>query len=131
MIFHIDLDAFFASVEIRDNPDLKGKPVVIGNKSSRGVVSTASYEARKFGIHSGMPIFQAQRLCPHAIFIPGNFYKYHKASEQFYAIVKNFTPNVEETSIDELYASFFGCEEYYGDVIKLAKRIKKIGRAHV
>ncbi|MDP6043010.1 MAG: DNA polymerase IV, partial [Dehalococcoidales bacterium] len=95
-IIHIDLDAFFVSVEQVLNPDLQGKPVVVGGKPDRrGVVAAASYEARAFGLHSAMPLTTASRLCPQAIFIEGNFARYRNASQKFMAILADFSPYLE------------------------------------
>jgi DNA polymerase-4 len=92
-IMHIDLDAFFVSVEQAENPRLRGKPVVVGGRADqRGVVAAASYEARAFGLHSGMPLSAAARLCPQAIFIEGSFPKYRQASRKFMAILSEFSP---------------------------------------
>ncbi len=103
-IIHVDMDAFFAAVEIRDNPQYKGKPVIVGGQpNSRGVVSTCSYEARKYGIHSAMPSSHAYRLCPHAIFVRGRFEAYREASEQVKKILSEYTDLVEPVSIDEAY----------------------------
>lgn len=113
MILHVDLDAFFASVEQRDNPRLRGKPVVVGGPISRGVVSTASYEARKYGVHSGMPMFRAKVLCPWATFLPPDFVKYQKASEQFLAICSSYSPLIEQVSLDEVYMDLAGTERLY------------------
>lgn len=100
-ILHVDMDAFFASVEQRDNPDLRGKPIIVGGVSERGVVSTCSYEARKFGIHSAMPIFMAREKCPNGIFVSGRYGKYTKVSQEIFKIFNEVTPLVEPVSIDE------------------------------
>lgn len=102
-ILHLDLDAFFASVEQRDKPSLRGKPVVVGGVGGRGVVATASYEARKFGVHSAMPTAQARRLCPHAAFLSGRFPAYAQASRVFMDVLRELTPMVEPLSLDEAY----------------------------
>ena len=103
-IIHIDMDAFYASVEQRDDPSLRGKPVIVGGSpKGRGVVSAASYEARKFGIHSAMPASIAHRRCPHAIFVRGDFTKYRKVSREMQAILSEYTPIVEPASLDECY----------------------------
>lgn len=102
-ILHVDMDAFFASVEQRDNPELKGKPVIVGGISERGVVSTCSYEARKYGVHSAMPIFMAKEKCPNGIFISGRYGRYTKVSQDIFKILNDVTPLVEPVSIDEGY----------------------------
>ncbi|MDR0959329.1 MAG: DNA polymerase IV [Propionibacteriaceae bacterium] len=102
-ILHLDLDAFFASVEQRDKPSLRGKPVVVGGLGARGVVSTASYEARPFGVHSAMPMHEARRLCPQAAFLSGRFGAYRVASRQVMTILRELSPLVEPLSLDEAY----------------------------
>ncbi len=105
-IMHVDLDAFFVSVEQVDNPELKGKPVVVGGRPDRrGVVAAASYEARAFGLHSGMPLITASRLCPQVTFIEGNFAKYRRASERFMAILADFPPYLDVTGFESLHGS--------------------------
>lgn len=125
MILHIDMDAFFASVEQRDNPALKNKPVIISGHSKRSVVSTASYEARKFGIHSAMPVFMAQKLCRDLIIIPGNMKKYRSDSEKIMKILSGFSPLVEQASIDEAYMDLQGLNRLFGSPENIAKTIKK------
>ena len=100
-ILHVDMDAFFASVEQRDNPDLRGKPVIVGGISERGVVSTCSYEARKYGVHSAMPIFMAKEKCPNGIFIGGRYGRYTKVSQDIFKILNDVTPLVEPVSIEK------------------------------
>ncbi len=102
-IIHVDMDAFYAAIEQRDNPELKGRPVVVGGSSKRGVVATASYEARKFGIHSAMPSSQAYRLCPHAIFLKPRFSIYRAVSQQIMDIIREYSELVEPLSLDEAY----------------------------
>ncbi|MDR0989855.1 MAG: DNA polymerase IV [Propionibacteriaceae bacterium] len=102
-ILHLDLDAFFAAVEQRDKPSLRGKPVVVGGLSGRGVVSTASYEARRFGVHSAMPMHEARRLCPHAAFLSGRFGAYRLASRAVMSVLHQLSPLVEPMSLDEAY----------------------------
>src|SRR5499433_4174224 len=102
-IVHIDMDAFYASVEQRDNPDLRGKPVIVAWKGNRSVVCAASYEARKFGVRSAMPAVRAQRLCPDAIFIPPDFTRYRTVSRDVHAILGRHTDLVEPLSLDEAY----------------------------
>lgn len=124
-IMHVDLDAFFVSVEQRDRPELRGRPVVVGGKPDRrGVVAAASYEARKFGLHSGMPLTTAYRLCPQATFIEGDFRKYREASQKFMAILADFSPFIEPMGIDEAYLDVTGFESLYGTLRQMAARIK-------
>ena len=125
-IFHIDLDAFFVSVEQVLNPKLKGKPVIVGgDPERRGVVASASYEARPFGIHAGMPLSQARRLCPQAILIRANFSRYKDASSKFMKILGDFSPNIEPLGLDEAYLDVTGYEEPYGSPQKLARALKE------
>ncbi|MBQ6853792.1 MAG: DNA polymerase IV, partial [Peptococcaceae bacterium] len=102
------MDAFYASIEQRDNPELVGKPVIIGGKVGRGVVSTASYEARKYGVRSAMPISEAVRRCPDGIYIPPNIPKYRAVSEQIMNIFHRYTPDVEAISLDEAFVDVTG-----------------------
>ncbi|NLE89671.1 MAG: DNA polymerase IV, partial [Dehalococcoidales bacterium] len=114
-ILHCDLDAFFASVEQLDNPSLRGKPVVVGGSiHSRGVVSTCSYEARKFGIRSAMPTAQAYRLCPQSVFLPVNMPRYLEISKQVFSILSRYSPIMEVISIDEAFLDISGCSSLYG-----------------
>jgi DNA polymerase-4 len=124
-IFHIDLDAFFVSVEQVLNPELKGKPVIVGgDPERRGVVASAAYEARPFGIHAGMPSSKARRLCPQAIFIRSHFSLYKDASAKFMKILGDFSPHIEPLGFEEAYLDVTGCEEPYGSPQKLALAIK-------
>ncbi len=125
MILHIDMDAFFAAVEQRDNPDLRNRPVVICGNTPRAVVSTASYEARQFGIHSAMPLFQARQRCRHLVVVPGNKEKYAAASRKIMAVISRFTPLVEPVSIDEAYADVTGCTTLFGPSQVIAQTIKQ------
>src|SRR5438477_11812898 len=102
-IIHIDMDAFYASVEQRDNPQLRGQPVVVAWRGNRSVVCAASYEARKFGVHSAMPAVRAERLCPNAIFLPPDFPRYRAVSSQVREIFKRHTDLIEPLSLDEAY----------------------------
>jgi DNA polymerase-4 len=123
---HIDLDAFFVSVEQVANPSLKGKPVVVGGKpQGRGVVAAASYEARVFGLHSGMPLVTASRLCPQAIFIQGSFPKYREASRKFMEILADFSPYLEPMGLDEAYLDATGFESIHGSSKQMAAKIKQ------
>jgi len=94
-IIHLDMDAFYAAVEVLDRPELKGKPVIVGGSRERGVVSSASYEARKFGVHSAQPIATAARLCPHGVFLPVRMARYQEVSQQIFTIFHRFSPLVE------------------------------------
>lgn len=125
-ILHCDLDAFFASVEQLDNPSLRGKPVVVGgNMHSRGVVSTCSYEARKFGIRSAMPTAQAYRLCPQALFLPVNMPRYMEISKQVFSILSRYSPVMEIISIDEAFLDISGCSRLFGSPEKIGCSIKQ------
>jgi DNA polymerase-4 len=119
------MDAFYASVEVRDRPELKGKPVVVGaGPNERGVVSAASYEARKFGIHSAMPSREAGRRCPHAVFIRPDMERYSKASKQVFKILERFTPLIEPLSIDEAFLDVTGALGLFGSAVDIAKKIR-------
>lgn len=113
-IMHVDMDAFYASVEILDNPNLKGLPVIVGGRSARGVVSTCSYEARKFGVHSAMPLFEARRLCPHGVYLPVRPHRYAEISGKIMAIFRETSPLVEQLSIDEAFLDLTGMERLGG-----------------
>jgi len=120
-IFHVDMDAFFVSVEELFNPSLKEKAVVVGGqRDERGVVSAASYEARKFGVHSAMPLRTAAKMCPHAIFVNGHPGRYRECSEQVYKVLDSFSPQVEMASIDEAYLDMTGTERLHGPPLKAA-----------
>lgn len=126
-IVHIDMDAFFASVEVAHDPSLRGKPLIIGGEKgdSRGVVSTASYEARVFGVHSAMPIVQARRLCPHGIFMRGHFERYNEASQKVREVLETVSPIVEFASIDEAYIDVSGSQRLFGGDDAIASYIKE------
>jgi DNA polymerase-4 len=124
-IIHIDLDSFFVSVERVLNPELKDKPVVVGGRPDRrGVVATPSYEARAFGLHSGMPLVTAALLCPEAIFIEGNFARYREFSRKFMAILNDFSPFIEPAGIDEAYLDVTGFESLHGSIRQMAAAMK-------
>lgn len=128
LILHVDMDCFFAAVEQRDNPELQGKPVIVGGLSSRGVVSTASYEARKYGVHSAMPMALAKRKCPQGIFLAGNYSQYKAVSTQIFEILARYSPLVEPLSIDEGFLDITGMEQFVqgnprGYGLKLKKTI--------
>ena len=125
-IIHVDMDAFFASVEQRDNPRLLGKPVVVGGRpDSRGVVAACSYEARKFGVHSAMPCSKAYRLCPDAIFVKPRFEAYREASEQIHKIFEEFTDCIEPLSLDEAFLDVSDSKEFQGSATLLANEIRR------
>ncbi len=123
---HVDMDAFFASVEQLDHPEWKGKPVIVGGLPGerRSVVSTASYEARKFGVHSAMPTFQAYKLCPQGIFTHGNYHRYSQISSFVMEILKQYTPDVTQLSIDEASMDITGTQMLFGEPQNLALKIK-------
>lgn len=128
-ILLVDMDAFFASVEQRDHPELKGRPVVVGADPKggfgRGVVATASYEARAFGIHSGQPISQAFRLCPHAHFLPVRIQRYTEVSARIMWILEHYTPFIEPVSLDEAFLDLTGTERLWGKAESVAREIKE------
>jgi DNA polymerase-4 len=130
-ILHVDLDAFFAAVEQRDRPELRGKPVIVGGGSpgDRGVVSAASYEARRYGVHSAMPLRTAGRLCPDGIFLPVDGRKYQAASREVMAVLRRFTPLVEPISIDEAFLDVTGSQALFGDGEAIAGQIKDAVRS--
>ena len=123
-ILHVDMDAFFAAIEQRDRPELRGKPVLVGGTGRRGVVSTASYEARPFGCRSAMPMAVARRLCPQAIVVAPDGRRYHAVSEQLFAILADVTPRVEPLSVDEAFLDMTGCERLWGSAVKVAHDLK-------
>jgi len=123
-ILHVDLDAFFASVEQRDDPALRGKPVLVGGSARRGVVASCSYEARRFGIHSAMPMAVALRLCPRAVVVRHHMERYAEASAGFFAILRDFSPSVEPLSFDEGFVDVTGCERLLGDAAAIGRAIK-------
>lgn len=128
-ILHVDMDAFYASVEQRDCPELLGKPVIVGGRpESRGVVAACSYEARKFGIHSAMPCAQALKLCPTAIFIPPRMVRYREVSAQVIDILESFTPIIQKISIDEAFLDVSGTRRLYPDATALARELKRVIR---
>lgn len=123
-ILHVDMDAFFASIEQRDNPEYRNKPLIVGGRT-RGVVSTCSYEARKFGIRSAMPIFEAKRKCPHGIFISPRGKVYREVSQEIHAILQNYSPLVEMASIDEAYLYITGLENLLGSPLEIARALQE------
>lgn len=120
---HVDMDAFFASVEQLDNPELRGRPVMVGG-GHRGVVSAASYEARKYGVHSAMPVTQAMRLCPEGVMVPGRMARYKELSSRVMQVIHGFSPLVEQASVDEAYLDLTGMERIHGTVEITAASLK-------
>jgi DNA polymerase-4 len=132
MILHVDMDAFYASVEERDRPEVVGRPVIVGGEPSRrGVVSAANYVARQFGVHSAMPAVTARRLCPHGVFLPPRIDYYAEVSEQIRAIFERYTPLVEPLSLDEAFLDVSGSEHLFGPAAEIGRRIKQEIRAQL
>lgn len=130
-ILHVDLDAFYAAVEQMDNPQLRGKPVLVGGTGPRAVVSTASYEARPFGCRSAMPMMQARRLCPQAIVVRPRFQRYRELSDRMFSILEDYTPTIQPISIDEAFLDLTGSQRLLGDSTSVARQIKQRVRAEV
>jgi DNA polymerase IV len=125
VVFHVDLDAFYASVEKRDDPSLEGKPVIVGAAPGhRGVVSACSYEARRFGIHSAMPISQAYRRCPQGVYLPVRMERYLEVSRQVMEVLAGYTPHVQQISVDEAFLDLTGTERLFGPAVGTGQRLK-------
>ena len=124
-IIHLDMDAFYAAVEVLDSPGLRGKPVIVGGSKERGVVSSASYEARKFGAHSAQPIATALRLCPQGVFLPVRMWRYQEVSQQIFKIFQRFSPLVEPLSLDEAFLDVTGSTRLFGSPEEIARKIKE------
>ena len=124
-ILHVDMDAFYASVEQRDNPELRGKPLVVGGSSNRGVVAAASYEARVFGIRSAMPMAEAMRRCDHLLRVKPRMSRYKEASRVIFAIFRDFTPMVEGLSLDEAFLDVTASVKLFGSPKSIAASIKQ------
>jgi len=129
IIAHADMDAFFASVEQRDRPELRGRPVIVGGTGPRGVVSAASYEARRFGVHSAMPGYEARRRCPDGVFLRGDMTRYRRESRRIFEIFQRFTPAVEGLSLDEAFLDLTGTERLLGPARTLGERLRREVRA--
>ncbi len=124
-VLHADMDAFYASVEQRDRPELRDRPIVVGGSSSRGVVAAASYEARVFGVHSAMSSFEARRLCPDLIFVPGDMKRYAAESRRIFEVFRNYSPLVEGLSLDEAFLDLTGSERLLGPAREVGERLRK------
>ena len=129
IVVHADMDAFYAAVEQLDNPELRGKPILVGPKSLRGVVLTASYEARPYGVGSAMPVAEARRRCPQAVMVPPRFDRYQAFSEQIMDIFGDFSPHVEALSLDEAFLDMSGAERLFGPPAEIGRKIKASVRA--
>lgn len=127
-ILHLDMDAFFASVELLDHPELVGLPVIVAHDAPRSIVTTASYEARRFGVHSAMPVGQARRLCPQAVLLPPHHERYREYSRRVMAVLAGFTPLFEQVSVDEAYLDVSGATRLFGPPGRIAERIR--GQVH-
>ena len=130
-ILHADMDAFYASIEQRDRPELRGRPVMVGGAGPRGVVAAASYEARRFGVHSAMPSAQARKLCPEGVFVRGDMARYGAESRRIFEVFRRFTPLVEGLSLDEAFLDVTGTERLFGPACELGHRLREAVRDEI
>jgi DNA polymerase-4 len=124
LVLHADMDAFYASIEVRDRPELRGKPVIVGATSARGVVAAASYEARRFGVRSAMPGFRAKELCPNGVFLPSDMARYARVSNEVHEIFERFSPEVEPIALDEAFLDITGSVSLFGGPLALGRLLK-------
>src|ERR1700742_3264744 len=123
-VLHVDMDAFYASVEQRDDPSLVGKPLIVGGIGGRGVVAAASYAVRKYGVHSAMPMSTALRLCPHAVCVRPRMQRYKEVSDQVFSVFHEITPLVQGLSLDEAFLDVTASQALFGDAVAISPRIK-------
>jgi DNA polymerase-4 len=131
VILHADMDAFYASIEQRDHPELRGRPVMVGGTGSRGVISAASYEARAFGVHSAMPTVEARRRCPHGVLVAGSMERYAAESARIFEIFRRFTPAVQGVSLDEAFLDLTGTQRLHGPALGVGERLRAAVRGEV
>jgi DNA polymerase-4 len=128
LVLHADMDAFYASIEVRDRPELRGKPVIVGASSARGVVAAASYEARRFGVRSAMPGFRARELCPEGVFLPADMARYASVSDQVHEILQRFSPDIEPIALDEAFLDVTGSVNLFGGALSLGRKLRQTVR---